>query len=207
VSRTPVPGLYPDPSGAPWLRYWNGEQWTGRMPLPPKPSRDRQWITLRVIAVVALFLGGGATLVAIGAQSHKTSGSDMFRGLASSPGAPVREGNFEFVVTDVSTPANRSGDPRPRGQWIIATMTVRNIDDESQEFVANNQKLIDSAGHTYAADARAAVAMNKSSMVININPGINIMMKVPFDVPAGTLPTAVEVHDSVFSSGARVRVN
>jgi hypothetical protein len=36
-------------------------------------------------------------------------------------------------------------------------MTVRNLDDDPQEFVANNQKLIDSAGHTYAADAMAAV--------------------------------------------------
>jgi hypothetical protein len=64
---------------------------------------------------------------------------------------------LEFVVSDVSTPVNWRGDPRPRGQWIIATMTVRNLDDDPQEFVANNQKLIDSAGHTYAADAMAAV--------------------------------------------------
>jgi hypothetical protein len=78
-------------------------------------------------------------------------------GPTASPGTPVRDGELEFVVSDVSTPVNWRGDPRPRGQWIIATMTVRNLDDDPQEFVANNQKLIDSAGHTYAADAMAAV--------------------------------------------------
>jgi hypothetical protein len=44
-------------------------------------------------------------------------------------------------------------------------------------------------------------------MVINMNPGVNMTMKVPIDVPAGPLPTAIELHDSVFSGGARVQVN
>jgi hypothetical protein len=34
-----------------------------------------------------------------------------------------------------------------------------------------------------------------------------ITMKVPFDVPAGTVPTVIELRDSAFSEGARVRVN
>ena len=65
---------------------------------------------------------------------------------------------------------------------------------------------IDSAEHAYAADAAAAVAMNQSSMVIDMNPGGSVTMKVPFDVPAGTLPTVIELHDSAFSEGARVQV-
>jgi hypothetical protein len=84
---------------------------------------------------------------------------------------------------------------------------VRNLDDQSQEFAPNNQLLVDSDGHTYAADAEAAVAMNRTSMVVKVNPGANITVKVPFDVPAGTIPTAIELHDSVFSNGVRVQVN
>jgi hypothetical protein len=86
-------------------------------------------------------------------------------------------------------------------------MTAHNIDDERQSFLPNNQKLIDSAGRLYAADAIAAVKMNHRSMVVDMNPGFNITLKVPFDVPAGTMPAAIELHDSVFSDGARVQVN
>jgi hypothetical protein len=146
-------------------------------------------------------------MIAAGSKSHMVSDSNRFSGPTGVRGTPVHDGDFEFVVSDVTTPANWRSDPRPKGEWIIATMTVRNLDDESQEFVANNQKLIDSDGHTYAADAEAAVSMNNSSMVVTMNPGGNMTMKLPFDVPTGTLPTALELHDSVFSEGARIHVN
>lgn len=57
------------------------------------------------------------------------------------------------------------------------------------------------------ADAIAAVRMNNESIVIDMKPGFKITMKVPFDVPTGTLPAAIELHDSVFTDGARVRLN
>jgi hypothetical protein len=40
-----------------------------------------------------------------------------------------------------------------------------------------------------------------------MNRGFNIALKVPFDVPTGTVHAAIELHDSVFSNGARVQVN
>lgn len=199
-----LPGLYPDPSGAPRQRYWDGQQWTGHAPWPaPKSHRIGLWIALGIAAVVVLLFGGCTAMVAIGSQLQKTADG----GEAASPGTPVLDGNFLFVVTDVSTPANGLSAPRPRGQWIIATITVRNIDEERQGFLACNQKLVDSAGHTYAADTAAAVAMNNGSMQIDMNPGAHITLNVPFDVPPGTQPTAIELHDSVFSGGARVRAN
>jgi hypothetical protein len=205
VSSTPLlPGLYPDPSGAPRQRYWDGQRWTGHAPWPaPKSHPIGLKIALSVVAVMVLFLGGCATVVAIGSQVQKAASA----GEPASPGTPVLDGNFLFIVTDVSTPANGLSAPRPRGQWVIATITVRNIDEEPQGFLACNQKLLDSAGHTYAADTAAAVAMNNGSMQIDMNPGANITLNVPFDVPPGTQPTAIELHDSVFSGGARVRVN
>jgi hypothetical protein len=153
-------------------------------------SRTGLWIALSVIAVIALFFGGCTAMVVAGSKSD-TSSADKFHGPTGWLGTPVRDGDFEFVVTDVATPANWRGDPRPKGEWIIATMTVRNLDDEAQEFAAPNQKLIDSDGHVYAADAEAAVSMNNSSMVVTMKPGTNITMKLPFDVPTGTLPKAL----------------
>jgi hypothetical protein len=205
VSSTPLlPGLYPDPSGGPRQRYWDGQRWTGHAPWPaPKSHPIGLRIALSIVAVTVLLFGGCATVVAIGSQVQKAASAEE----AASPGAPVIDGNFLFVVSDVSTPANGLSAPRPRGQWIIATIKVRNVDDEPQGFLACNQKLIDSVGHTFAADTVAAVALNDDSMQIDVNPGENKTLNVPFDVPPGTQPTAIELHDSVFSGGARVRVN
>jgi hypothetical protein len=207
VSPIPLRGWYPDPSGAARQRYWDGREWTGHAPPPQQLSRTGLWIALSIIAVVAVFFAGCSALIAAGSQSHRTSSSASHDGPTASPGTPVVDGDFEFVVSDVSTPANWRGDPRPRGQWVIATVTVRNTDNDPQSFMPNNQKLIDSAGRTYLADAIAAVRMNNHSMVIDMRPGLKITMKMPFDVPAGTQPAAIELHDSVFTDGARVRVN
>jgi hypothetical protein len=207
VSTRPLAGWYPDPSGAARQRYWDGQRWTGHAPQPQSLSRTALWIALTIIAVVAVFFAGCSALVAAGSQSHKTSGSGSHGGPTAAPGTPVVDGDFEFVVSDVSTPANWRGDPKPRGQWIIATVTVRNTDDDRQSFMPNNQKLIDSAGRVYMGDATAAVRMNNDSMVIDMKPGFKITMKVPFDVPTGTLPAAIELHDSVFTDGARVQLN
>jgi hypothetical protein len=207
VSITPLPGWYPDPSGAARQRYWDGQQWTGHAPRPRQLSTTGLWLTVGIITVVALFFGGCAAMIAASSQSPKTSNSSSHDRGTATPGTPVVDGDFEFVVSDVSTPANWRGDPRPRGQWIIATVTVRNTDDDPQSFMPDNQKLFDSAGRAYMADAMGAVRMNNDSMVIDMKPGFKITLKVPFDVPAGTLPASIELHDSVFSDGARVRVN
>jgi Domain of unknown function (DUF4352)/Protein of unknown function (DUF2510) len=206
VASTQLRGWYPDPSGAPRQRYWDGQQWTGHAPERPTLSGKGLWIAVSVIAVFALFFGGCTAMIAAGSKSHVPS-ADKFRGPTGVPGSALHDGDLEFVVSGVGTPANWRGDPRPKGQWVIVTMTVRNLDDEPQEFAANNQKLIDSDGHVYAADAEAAVSMNKSSMVVPMNPGDSVNMKLPFDVPVGTLPTALELHDSVFSDGVRIRAN
>ena len=206
LTITPLPGWYPDPSCAARQRYWDGQHWSGHAPRPRQRSSTGPWITLGLIAVVAVFFADRSAVIAAGSQSPTSPDSGSHRA-AAAPGTQVVDGDFEFVVSDVSKPSNWSGDPRPRGQWVIATVTVRNTDANPQSFMPNNQKLIDSAGRTYRGDALAAVTMNNDSVVIDMNPGFKITMKVPFDVPAGTMPAAIELHYSAFTDGARVQLN
>jgi hypothetical protein len=206
VSGTQLRGWYPDPSGAPRQRYWDGQQWTGHAPPRPTLSRGGILLALAGAMVVALLFAGCSAMIVAGSKPH-VADRDRFHGPTGVPGSRLHDGDFEFMISEVSAPSTWRAEPRPRGVWIIATATVRNLDDESQEFAANNQRLIASDGHSYLADVHAAVAMNNSSMVIKVNPGADITMKLPFDVPEGTMPTAIELHDSVFSDGARVRVN
>ncbi|WP_245845710.1 DUF4352 domain-containing protein [Mycobacterium arosiense] len=89
---------------------------------------------------------------------------------------------------------------------MIVSMTVQNIGDRAQSFFATNQKLIDSAGRQYSADSRADMWINKE-IQSDINPGNHIQAKVAFDVPAGTQPSTIELHDSMFSGGVKVRLS
>jgi hypothetical protein len=59
---------------------------------------------------------------------------------------PPSDGKFSFQVADVGPATDWYGDPKPLGQWVIATMAVTNTGNEPQSFFAQNQKLIDTSG-------------------------------------------------------------
>lgn len=122
---------------------------------------------------------------------------------ASPAPAPTnRDGKFEFGVIGVETRQGSLGglsDP-PMGEWVIVTVTVSNIGDEQRTFYANNQKLIDSQGREFESEFWAAEALN-DQISVDLNPGFTITFQVPFDVPPGTVPTSIELHDSAFSGG------
>jgi hypothetical protein len=156
---------------------------------------------LVVLAVIAALAGCGMPTA-----THTVSTSTP---ASAALNQPVRDGEFEFVVSAVGpVPEHWYGPhPPPGGEWIIATMTVRNAGSKPQSFSVRNQKLIDSAGRQYGPDMSAAVALNPAFMVSvnDVNPGFAIgTLKVPFGVPDGTRAAAIEVHDSAFSDGARV---
>ena len=187
---------------------FNGREWTEQGTAPPAVAKAKHWMWV-VIGVVVLAVGGCAALMSIGSNVDNTGTFSNAGGSPSADGVSnqlVRAGTFLFVVKGVGAAGNRYGDPQPRGQWIVATMTVRNIGSEPESFIASNQKLIDSVGREYAADSAAAASMNEDSIAVDIDPGFTIDVRVPFDVPPGTLPGGVELHDSSLSGGATVKL-
>jgi hypothetical protein len=204
---TPPPGWYPDPSGAPGQRYWDGRAWHASPGPPPSASSTTGRAWLVVLAVVVLFFGGCAALIAIGARS-----SDSGSGFGSPEPAPmnstVSDGKFSFRVTNVERRTQGAGLSQPRGEYVLVTMTVKNTGGEPQTFFANNQKLFDASGNEYEADSMAAIALNgaDSGWMEDMNPGFTITTRVPFDVPRGTQPDRIELHDSAFSQGVAVKL-
>jgi hypothetical protein len=187
---------------------FNGHEWTWQRTAPHAVAKSKHWIWV-LIGVIVLAFGGCATLISIGSNIDNTGTFTNAGGSPSADGVinqPVRDGKFQFVVKDVSAPGDWYGARQPRGQWIVATITVRNIGSESESFIATNQKLIDSMSREYAADSAAAASMNDYSIAVDIDPGFTIDVRVPFDVPLDTLPGAVELHDSSFSGGATVKL-
>jgi len=211
-------GWYPDPGGSGQQRYFDGTNWTDNYapyaaPAPPltprqqaaaftgtgEPVNNRK-IVVSVLAVLLALIVAGIVWTALTNEKTGLARPDAEMGQA------VQDGKFEFVVSSVY----ESGEatlPQPRGTWMVAAMTIRNIGDQPQSFFIQNQKLIDTEGREYAADAMASFSINNdNTMVLNLGPGFAINVRVPFDVPPGVTPDKIEVHDSAYSGGALVKV-
>lgn len=92
-----------------------------------------------------------------------------------------------------------------QGVFCITDVNVTNIGDEAQTFFGDNAYLFNEAGQKYNADTEAAIYMDDTnSFLEEINPGNSLAAKVVFDVPAGTVPASIELHDSAFSGGVTV---
>lgn len=128
---------------------------------------------------------------------------------AAGVGTPVRDGKFEFTVTQVETGVKHVGNDvvgqDAQGQFVLLHLTVANIGTEAQYFDGSSQKLYDSAGRAFSADTSAAIYLDESNSFLNqINPGITVQGIVVFDVPADAVLTTAELHDSAFSGGVTV---
>jgi hypothetical protein len=125
-------------------------------------------------------------------------------------GDEVQDGSFTFKVTNVETGAQALGDSflrsEAQGMYVLVHVTVTNIGTESALFTSANQTLLDAQGREFDADAGAALmnVPDSESFLTDINPGNSVKGVLVFDVPEGLSPAAIELHESMFSSGALV---
>ena len=167
-------------------------------------------ITVSAVAVVT------SAGVLCGCVIPETSSGADAPGLTTDAAAPagsaVRDGKFEFRVVDVSraaTVSDPTGNPymtvNAQGEFVVVTLSVTNIGYEPQSYFGQNQKLIDASGREYGPNGQADMYINDAGSG-DINPGNSIQVRVAFDVPPGTSPLELELHDSMFSGGVSVRV-
>jgi hypothetical protein len=196
-----APGWYPDPSGAPNRRYFDGNKWTEQhAPLARKKRRVWPWVLLTVFIVGALIAGGMYV-------AFKYTTGNAAELPAAEAGSTVRDGKLEFVVNSVEVAEDWSGDPRPQGEWVVADITVTNLGDEGFTFDCSNQLLIDSQGHEHAGSYDAAEAIAPRSSQFELDPGESADVKVPFDVPTGATADRLVLRETMISRGAAVKVS
>lgn len=221
MTSSPPPGWYPDPSGAPGQRFFDGQQWLDvpGAAAPTKRKKKWPWVVggIFVFLMFAGAVGGNeddtkSTAANSSAVNIPVVSADSPASRAAAPadsvagiGIPVRDGKFEFVVTKVET-----GQPsvpgvfaptEAKGEFVVVHLTVTNIGDREQTFFASNQKL--KAGDvTFSNETN----LTDDGWIEDLNPGLSGTYKVAFDVPPGTVPEFLEVHDSAFSGGATIRL-
>ncbi|MCF8569337.1 DUF4352 domain-containing protein [Gordonia sp. HY002] len=237
---TPTDPQYPDaqypnpqypahqyPSGQyPNAQYQQAPQ--GGMPYtPPVKKKTKKWpwilgAIVVLIIIIAATSGGGEDSSSAGDTANAVDAVDAGTGAgneeqtdngsdAAAMNTPVRDGKFEFVVTDVESGLSEVGDnpylnEQAQGQFVVVSLTVKNIGDKAQSFSPGDQKLKDSQGREFETDTTAQVALGGSDIAIwdSINPGNTVSIKLVFDMPKNAKPASMELHDSMFSDGADV---
>ena len=113
-------------------------------------------------------------------------------------GQEVVDGKFAFIVNQVGTSATFD-DTRAGGVYLIVSMAVRNVGTDARAFELTAQKLTETAGRGHSASF-----MNP---VINrIDPGLQVSLKLAFDVPPGARKSQLVLHESPDSPGASVNL-
>lgn len=158
---------------------------------------------------IAALIGVSTFTLLVGCGVPETAGNSAYAAAAAvGVGQEARDGNLGFTVTDVSH-VDWVGDPydpfafeRANGFFEVIRLRVRNIGDDSQSFDAFAQKLlINGKQFNYDLDASGNVD-TKVGHSLTLNPGLQSDAVVVFDVPSGNPLGLLEVHDSMFSSGA-----
>ncbi|MFE3541789.1 DUF4352 domain-containing protein [Nocardia sp. NPDC059177] len=180
-----------------------------QQPYYPQPPRKRPvwpWVLGGFALAVLVLFGGCAAL--LGSAAEEVAKNEESRASAAPAGSEVRDGKFGFTVTQVDPPVSTVGDNQflqktAQGEYILVYVDVTNTADVAQHYFGSNQKLIDDQGREFANDTSAEINVN-DQLSAEINPGNKISVVLVFDVPPGTVPAAVEFHDSAFSNGTRV---
>ncbi|MFE6923792.1 DUF4352 domain-containing protein [Nocardia sp. NPDC057663] len=175
-------------------------------PQPPRKKKVWPWVVGGILAVILLMFGGCVAL--IGGAANEVAKAEEKRNTAAPAGSEVRDGKFSFLVTGVEEPVTVIGTndilkEQAQGEFIQVHVDVTNVGNEAQYYFGSNQKLIDDQGREFANDTSAEINVN-DHLTEEINPGNKVSITLVFDVPQGTVPAAVEFHDSAFSGGVRV---
>ena len=202
------------------------QQWGAPPPAPPRKSfvaRHKILTVLGVLVVLGILVkavsGGGSSTDAAGSGGAGSAGAAASAATAPAAaaapapaaagvGTPVRDGKFEFTVTAVepgvpsigSAPLTR----KAQGQFVVVRITVSNIGDQAQTFDQSSQKLVDGQGRKLSSDPTAGIYLDDQNFLAQVNPGNEVQGVIVFDVPAGTVPTSLELHDSFLSGGVTV---
>jgi hypothetical protein len=174
------------------------------------------WLIAAAVVLVLCCGGGIAAIAIVSSDDDTASDSSGDRpeppGEAAGIGEPVRDGQFEFVVTELQTGVESVGEGEfgeaAQGEFALVNLTVENIGDDEQLFDGDAQLLFDTEGREHShADVEAALYLEGSESFLNeINPGNTVEGTLLYDLPPDAVPERVELHDSPFSNGVDVNL-
>jgi hypothetical protein len=170
---------------------------------------------LLVFLVIMLSTGGNDPGIFDRTRSAAELRADLANRVPSGAiGQNVRDGTFAFTVASVESPrktiTNRLGTTETaQGMFVIIRLDVTNIGYDPRTLTATNQFLVSDKGQRFATSAASSsLAGAEAIYLTKVNPGHTVNdAPVLFDVPPGTTIASIELHDSVSSTGVKIRLS
>lgn len=156
-----------------------------------------RWPGLVAAALVAIAAGSGAYAL-MSRPRHPAGSSD---------------GGFVFEIGTVKCGVATVGPAElPQtadGQFCLVDVTVRNAGTEPELLDPGAQEAIDAQGRRYPMSDRAAVFVNDGdpTLLEQIAPGKSVPGVLPFEMPSGVAPVAVQLREKIGSAGVRVSLS
>ncbi|MFI6076544.1 DUF4352 domain-containing protein [Actinoplanes sp. NPDC051343] len=163
------------------------------------PARRKRARWAWPVAAALAALGAGSAAYALMAQPKHPAGPS--------------DGGFAFDVGTVQCGVGTVGPAelpqRANGQFCLVHVTVRNAGTQPALLDPGAQEAIDAQGRRYPVSDRAAVFLNDGdpTLLEEIPPGASVPGALPFELPSGVSPVAVELREKVGSAGVRVSLS
>jgi hypothetical protein len=174
----------------------------------PSPSvQQRPSTRRRYLAVVAVLLLAGAAV----AYWMRSSIGESRKPVPVAVGAVGRDGDLEFIVSGVKCGTRTAGKGAAaitaQGVYCFVDIQVTNRGGTATHVDGAAQKITDGTGTQYLSDTSADRKANDQAWSDPIPPGGVRSGSLIFDVPQGTKPTEIELHESLLSLGVRVTLS
>ncbi|MEV6524275.1 DUF4352 domain-containing protein [Longispora sp. NPDC051575] len=176
----------------------------------------RHVVVLSCAALLSMGFAAQAVATAANQPSAAVAAPAATKAPAQPPpsiGTPVRDGKFEFVVKKVECGVGEVGgeylNKRAQGQFCLVTLSVKNIGNKPQTMSDSNQKGFGANNARYSTDSSASLYANSdgdSVWYTEINPGNEVAGVIVFDIPKDGQLLSLELHDSLFSGGVKVKL-
>ncbi|HOI04368.1 MAG TPA: DUF4352 domain-containing protein, partial [Dermatophilaceae bacterium] len=126
-------------------------------------------------------------------------------------GQPGRDGDLQFTVTGVDCTKNSVGTApltmKADGVFCLVSLTVNNSGTKDTDLNPFFQEATDSKGDVHFPDLAALVFMDDADSFTDPVPaGGTAKGILPFDVPAGSTLTSIELHESFNSPGTKIAI-
>lgn len=161
------------------------------------------WIVLLLSALCLLSTGCGS-------DSGAAEGETTYLQVPTRSTQPIRDGQFEFILSAVETGITRLGGPTSGrdadGKFTVVRVQVTNTGDTRSVFDYSFQQLLDDTAATRQADLVGSMVLN-GEFRHEYAPGVATTVQLAFDLPADATPTALVMHAFEGSPGARIALS
>lgn len=172
-------------------------------------------LMLLIVIIASVNAGGdrGGSSSTTGSSQSEVGTTPQVETVAAGIGTKVRDGKFEFVVTAVERPGKTLVGKldellTAHGEFVIVRVNVTNIGNKAQSPDCSCQLLFNDEGREFEPSPAILSTKGALKFVRQINPGDTVKdILVLFDVAPGTKVVDIELHDSPFSTGAKVKLS